>query len=735
MKSLRLFIARIVRGQTPKAPPSARETEYRAIVAAGNEARGQGRWDIAIDRYAAALIYEPDNAAVRVQLGHGLKELGRLSEAEASYRAASAIQPDDADILVQLGHVLKMQGRSEQALDAYAEALRRDPGSEHARTELIAAGGRSRLPDTLYGRSATTDALTRLSEAMRAQHRALQEVASVSTYPVEAYDAFRHAFPLEAPVGSLTTSAPMVVLIDATDAHPGEVRLSLASLLDQRCANWKVVVRHAGAMAEQPVASLSEQDDRIVFAQASAGGFDWSDDACLLLFDAGLALDPEAIGWFQMAQQRTGVDFVYADNDHHTHHWRRGRTYSDPEFQWMADPWDFTQAPAPPAAVLVAPSRRDTATATVTIAESAGADLRRRLLVEGLAAGARAAHIPRLLSSRRVSALNGPVETRPAEAPPFIPSRDDRLIRVIIPTRDEPQILKACVDSLLEKAAGRDRILLEIMDNRSEAPETAELLASWESDPNIQVKRFDEPFNWARMNNLAVADGSDGSILVFANNDVEMLTQDWDERLRDILADPDVGLVGTRLLYPDRTVQHAGVVLGVNDSRPVHEGLGQSEQAVGPNSRWVRRRQVAAVTGAFMALDQTVFERLGGFDERLAVGYNDIDLCLKARAADLAVLYETRIELIHHESKTRGRADAAKVAWDDEELTDLHARWGGWMRFDPGKNPHWLSTHERPFDGLRNPGRVEVLRHIDMSAKARPWSIDQTTDPFVGNGE
>jgi GT2 family glycosyltransferase len=316
-----------------------------------------------------------------------------------------------------------------------------------------------------------------------------------------------------------------------------------------------------------------------------------------------------------------------------------------------------------------------------------------------------------------------------------VPVDGDQLIRVIVPTRDEPGILKACVESLMLRAARPDRIRLQVIDNRSVATETADLLRSLEANGQIQVDRFDEPFNWARINNVAVANGPAGSILVFANNDVEMLTDSWDERLRETLAAANVGLIGTRLLYPDRNIQHAGVVLGVNDLRPVHEGLGRSDQEVGPNSRWVRPRQVAAVTGAFMALTHDVFDRLGGFDERLAVGYNDIDLCLKVRAEGFAVLYEPGIELIHHESKTRGRADESKVSWDDEELTDLHARWRGWMMFDPGKNPQWFSTHDRPFDGLRNPGRSEILRHIDMSARPMPWSIDHEIDPRGEGGE
>ncbi len=214
-----------------------------------------------------------------------------------------------------------------------------------------------------------------------------------------------------------------------------------------------------------------------------------------------------------------------------------------------------------------------------------------------------------------------------------------------------------------------------------------------------------------------------------------MLTDGWDERLVETLSVDGVGVVGTRLLYPDRTVQHAGIVLGVNDFRPVHDGLGRSYEEGGPAGRWRRPRQASAVTGAFMAVKRSVFDLVGGFDERLAIGYNDVDLCLKVREQGMAVLYDPAIELIHHESRTRGlQDDQSKVAFDDEELTDLHDRWGGWMMFDPGKNPQWFSTHTRPFDGLRDVGRSEVLRYIDLSARPSPWSIDRTIDPHGEDG-
>ena len=713
------------------------------LIAAGNQARAQGRWDLAVEHYSAALGIDPANPGVRVQLGHGLKELGRLSEAEAAYRLAAMVRPDDADVYVQIGHVLKLQGQRERAVESYAEAIARNPAFEAARTELIAAGHRNLLPESLYGRSAVADALTYLAAASRSREAAFQGLAEVSIFPVEAYDAFRQTFPIQPPPPAPLNADAVLVVIDARTAHPALIRLTLSSLLDQRRTDWRAIVVGQADVHNHSVASLAEQDGRIAFVKGRVDVMSVAVtfEGSILHCEAGTSFDPWALDWLLAARARTGADFVYCDHDHHTSHWRRGRTFGAPVFQGMPDLWDMAGAPAPPAVLLVGTSRRTVSVEAME--EHAGQSLRRKLLLDAMREGDRVAHVPRLLCSIRVDDLDdlpgvtsGNVAARPRAEQGRSTGEDKPLIRVIIPTRDEPGILKACLDSLWAKAANPERIRVLVVDNRSSEREAVDLLKSLAKHAYTEVRSFDEPFNWARINNVSVADETDDAVLVFANNDLEMLTQDWDLRLIETLDVEGVGAVGVRMLYPDRTVQHAGMVLGVNDRRPVHDGLGRSEQEGGPDNRWRRPRQVAAVTGAFLAVRRGVFDRVGGFDERLAIGYNDVDFCLKVRAEGLGVVYDPAIELIHHESKTRGLQDErAKIDWDDEELTELHARWGGWMMFDPSRNPHWHATHTRPFDGLRDVRRSEVLRHIDLSARHIPWSVDGAMELDSGGGD
>jgi GT2 family glycosyltransferase len=234
------------------------------------------------------------------------------------------------------------------------------------------------------------------------------------------------------------------------------------------------------------------------------------------------------------------------------------------------------------------------------------------------------------------------------------------------------------------------------------------------------VLPLDEPFNWSRANNLAAETGT-APLLLFLNNDTKMLTTGWDGMLRTALSADDVGAVGATLLYPDHSIQHAGIIMGMGSGGPVHEGVGRPVDA-GPGDRWRQRRSAAAVTGAFLAMRRDVFTAIDGFDAvNFAIAFNDIDLCLRVRAAGLRIVMASGIRVIHYESKTRGiNATRSQVAWDLDELGRMHDRWGTALFDDPAYNPHWTRSGQ-PFDGYRFPSTREILRHIDLSARPAPW--------------
>jgi GT2 family glycosyltransferase len=222
---------------------------------------------------------------------------------------------------------------------------------------------------------------------------------------------------------------------------------------------------------------------------------------------------------------------------------------------------------------------------------------------------------------------------------------------IIIPTRDRLDLLEACVRTLWSTAGSTSHEIL-IVDNGSEEPATLQWLATAEAKGELRVVRADIPFNWSALNNIAAQEAR-GDVLVFLNNDTEFDRPGWLERLVEVSLRRDVGVCGPLLLYPDGTIQHAGVVVGMGGwadhlfkgQAPVHHQHLFTSPAM--------RRNVLAVTGACMAIEKRKFMELGGFDESFVVCGSDVELCLRAHAAGYLNVYIPEARLIHHESKTR----------------------------------------------------------------------------------
>ncbi|MGH9300706.1 MAG: glycosyltransferase family 2 protein [Acidimicrobiales bacterium] len=250
---------------------------------------------------------------------------------------------------------------------------------------------------------------------------------------------------------------------------------------------------------------------------------------------------------------------------------------------------------------------------------------------------------------------------------------------VIIPFRDQPRMLRRCVDSLLT-SPGHDSFEVLLVDNDSREPETMALLERYGNHPKMSVVSVPGAFNWSSINNAAVA-RADGDVFVFVNNDIEARSPSW---LRQIVAQalrPDIGAVGARLLYGDGSLQHAGVVIGLGLTTHVLRDLPGSDPGYGGMA--VLCREVTAATGACLATSRGTFEALKGFDEELALGYNDIDYCLRAGQRGLRILYDPVVEMIHHESRSRGYSD------ERHEVARFFARWEKMVtQGDPYYNPN-----------------------------------------------
>ncbi len=225
-------------------------------------------------------------------------------------------------------------------------------------------------------------------------------------------------------------------------------------------------------------------------------------------------------------------------------------------------------------------------------------------------------------------------------------------VSVIVATRDKVDLLRTCVEGVLE---GTDygELDLIIADNDSVDPETLSYLDAVSLDPKVQVVRWPHPFNYSAINNFA-ARHAKGEYLCLLNNDIEVMEPDWLIEMMREAVQPGIGAVGARLLYPDRSIQHAGVAIGIgNAAGHAHRGLVEGEP--GYFAQALIARGASAVTAACLLVKKEHFDAVGGLDEEhLAIAYNDVDLCLKLQACGLKNIYTPLATLIHHESKSRG---------------------------------------------------------------------------------
>ena len=220
-------------------------------------------------------------------------------------------------------------------------------------------------------------------------------------------------------------------------------------------------------------------------------------------------------------------------------------------------------------------------------------------------------------------------------------------VSIIIPTRDRSELLSKCVDSIRAKTSYPNYEII-IVNNQSLEQSTVTLLESYRSS-DITVLDFDQPFNYSRICNFAAANSS-GQFLCFLNNDTEVLAENWLSSMVDHAAHKDVGVVGGLLTYPDGTIQHMGIALGYTGVAG-HPGRGNNPTDVVPDSCY----EVNGITFACAMVSKTKFEEIGGLDENLPVGFNDVDFCVRStnRGYKNVVCLEAR--LTHSESQTRKR--------------------------------------------------------------------------------
>lgn len=257
------------------------------------------------------------------------------------------------------------------------------------------------------------------------------------------------------------------------------------------------------------------------------------------------------------------------------------------------------------------------------------------------------------------------------------------LISIIIPTFNHQPDLKKCINSILNKSTYKNFEIL-VVENNSTEQSAFDYYNEIDSIHNIKVLYYPGKFNYSAINNWAIRQAK-GEYLVLMNNDIEIITHNWIEELLMFAQRPDVGAVGAKLLYPDGSVQHGGVILGLGGIAG-HAHVGKSADDYGYKCRAVFTQNLSAVTAALMMIPRQVFEQVEGLDERYSVAFNDVDLCLKIRKENYLIVFNPFVLAFHYESKSRGPEDTVeKRARAEQEVAWFKSKWGEDIR-DPYYN-------------------------------------------------
>ena len=279
------------------------------------------------------------------------------------------------------------------------------------------------------------------------------------------------------------------------------------------------------------------------------------------------------------------------------------------------------------------------------------------------------------------------------------------LASIIIPTRNGAKLVRQCIDSIRQKTTYAPYEIL-LVDNGSDEKSSLDYFRALRDEGVVRLLEDPRPFNFSRLNNEAAGEAR-GEYLVFLNNDIEVITPEWLGELVSHAQRPEIGAVGAKLWYPNETIQHAGLVLVAGLAGHAHHGRKRGDH--GYFSRASLTQSLSAVTAACVCMRRKLFEEVGGFDETLAVAFNDVDLCLRIQAAGYRNLYTPHAELYHHESASRGYEDTPeKMQRFQKEADILRARWMSVLMNDPYYNPN-LTLSGDPFT-LAWPPRVEPFK-------------------------
>jgi len=525
---------------------------------------------------------------------------------------------------------------------------------------------------------------------------------------------------LKANVQDMRQPPLISVLLPVCSSSAGILTESIKSVLAQIYPHWELCVVGDGMSTDDAVEACLEHyahlDERIRVTHLTTGKGQPSNayNAALnaaagefvaLLAPGDLLAEPALYCVAQAIQGHPGIGIIYSDEDQLDFGGRRFAPQFKPDWNYeLFLGHNFIRHLAVYRRLLV----REAGGFRAEFADALEYDLALRC-VERLQPG-QIVHIPRILYHWRIAehpdaqlaglaAVNDHLSRScPGAVGEMIPDVDGYKIRlplpepaplvsIIIPTRNRLNLIQPCLESIFAKTRYPHYEIL-VIDNGSDEAATLDYLRGLEVRQKIRILRDDRPFNFAALTNAAIAK-TDAEFVLLLNNDVEVITETWIEELLGVAVRPGVGAVGARLWYPDDTLQHGGVLLGLNGiAGHAHVGLPRHE--TGYFGRACLMQSLSAVTAACLLIRRSIYLEVGGLDqENLAIDYNDVDFCLKVRAAGYRNVWTPFAELYHYESASRGNNLAPEHRLRAEaEAAFMQNKWGELLQHDPAYNPN-----------------------------------------------
>ncbi len=503
-------------------------------------------------------------------------------------------------------------------------------------------------------------------------------------------------------------AAPSFTLYLPAASQPDLERV-VASVRQQLYPHWHLVLQNDPARTDNlpQLTSLRKSDPRILASASTLDGAACRSDApqWVLRLDGTGILPPHALYCFAKAILQTpDCEMIYADQDAIDANGLRHSPSFKPD--WNPDLLTAQNYVGQPVAF-------EARLLEKIEAEAQGkhlSDWERVLRAAEILAPGKIHHLPRVLYHQTAALLRDATEERKALAGHWarlgknvsleetahgwrckhaLPVPAPK-VSIIIPSKNNRELLQSCISSIQALTDYPDYEIIAI-DNQSDDAATLEYLQHLSTQPNITVLRYPFPFNFSAINNFGVRHAA-GEVLVLLNDDTEIIEKDWLAELAGHALRPEIGAVGALLLYPDRTIQHAGVFFGENGIAQ-HLFPHHPETYPGPGGRACLTQNLSAVTGACLALRKSVYLEAGGMDETLAVAYNDIELCLRVKHCGYQNLWTPYAKLIHHESVSRGHDNSPQeMARLLAEHAHVKARWPEVMENDPAYNPNLSLT-------------------------------------------